>query len=187
MIKTYRPAGRLGLGAVAAASLAAISVAGCGGSPSASSSTSANGAGSSTGQGTVAASGAGKTLHACALLSASKASAIVGQTYTTATEASGGTMCSYKTTTAPIPLFIIITSGANAATWKGELATMEEDSGSAPMTLTGVGDRAAGSGTEIGVEDGTYIIDVHGGDPSSTGSAFPKSVALAKAIISALG
>jgi hypothetical protein len=187
VIKSHRRAGRLGLGAVAAASLAALSVAGCGGSPSASSSTSANGAGSSAAQGTVAVSGTGKALHACVLLSASKASAIVGQTYTAATESSGGTMCSYKTTTAPIPLFIIITSGANAAAWKDELATMEEDSGSAPLTLTGVGDRAAGSGTEIGVEDGSYIIDVHGGDPSSTGSAFPKSVALAKAIIADLG
>jgi hypothetical protein len=185
MIKTHRQAGRLGLGALAAASLAAMCVAGCGGSPSASSATSTNEAVPAA-QETTAANGAVKTLHACALLSASKASAIVGQTYTTATESSGGTMCSYKTTTAPIPLFIIITSGANAATWKGELATMEEDSGSAPTTLTGVGDRAAGSGTEIGVEDGGYIIDVHGGDPSSTGSSFPKSVALAKAIISAL-
>jgi hypothetical protein len=186
MIKTNRHAARLGLGAVAAASLAAISVAGCGGSPSASSASLAGGAGGSAAQGTVAVTGAAKTLHACALLSASKTSAIVGQTYTNATESSGGTMCSYKTTTAPIPLFIIITSGANAAAWKGELATMEEDSGSAPATLSGVGDRAAGSGTEIGVEDGSYIIDVHGGDPSSTGSGFPKSVALAKAIISAL-
>jgi hypothetical protein len=54
------------------------------------------------------------------------------------------------------------------------------------MTLHGAGDRAAGGGTEIGVQAGKYIIDVHGGDPSSTGSRFPKSVELARAIIAGL-
>ena len=48
------------------------------------------------------------------------------------------------------------------------------------------GDRAAGGGTEIGVQDGSYIIDVHGGDPNGTGTAFPKSIALAKALIAVL-
>ena len=106
---------------------------------------------------------------------------------TTATESLGGGMCSYATTTAPIPLFIIISPGSGAAAWKEELGTLEEDSGSAPATLTGVGDRAAGSGTEIGVQDGSYIIDVHGGDATGTGAAFPKSISMAKAIIAALG
>jgi hypothetical protein len=55
------------------------------------------------------------------------------------------------------------------------------------VTLTGVGDRAAGGGTEIGVQDGDYIIDVHGGDPSGTGASFPKSIALAQEIITKLG
>ena len=77
--------------------------------------------------------------------------------------------------------------GSGAAAWKEELGTLEEDSGSAPATLTGVGDRAAGSGTEIGVQDGSYIIDVHGGDTTGTGAAFPKSISMAKAIIAALG
>jgi hypothetical protein len=182
MIKTHR---RPGHRVAAAASVAALSVAGCGGSPSATSASAANGAAAA--QATAPASSTAKTLHACALLTAAQASAIVGQTYTSATESTGGMMCSYKTTTAPIPLFILITPGASAAAWKEELATMEEDGGSAPTPLTGVGDRAAAGGTEIGVEDGGYIIDVHGGDPSSTGSGYPKSVALAKAIIAALG
>lgn len=56
----------------------------------------------------------------------------------------------------------------------------------APITLSGVGDRAAGGGTEIGVQDGGYIIDVHGGDPSGTGAAFPKSITLAQATIAGL-
>jgi hypothetical protein len=40
--------------------------------------------------------------------------------------------------------------------------------------------------TEIGVQDGSRIIDVHGGDPLGTGNAFPKSMDVAKAVIAAL-
>jgi hypothetical protein len=95
-------------------------------------------------------------------------------------------MCSYATTDAPIPMFIIISPGAGTAAWKEQLGIMEEDGGSAPVTLHGVGDRAAAGATEIGVQDGNYIIDVHGGDPSGTGNAFPRSIEVAKAIIAAL-
>lgn len=184
MIKTHPS--RLTLGAVAA-SLAALSLAACGGSSAATSAGTANGpASTAAAQATVAAGGAASTVHACSLLSAARASAIVGEHYSSATESSAGSMCSYATTTAPIPLFIIISPGSGAAAWKEQLGTIQEDSGSAPITLNGVGDRAAGSGTEIGVQDGSYIIDVHGGDPSGTGNGFPKSIAVAKAIIAAL-
>jgi hypothetical protein len=180
MISTYPR--RLGLG-VAAASLAALSIAACGGSsPSTSAGSAAGGAATQP----PAAAAAAKTIHACSLLTAAKASAIVGVHYSSATESAAGAMCSYATTDAPIPMFILISPGSGAAAWKDELATLSEDSGSAPITLHGVGDQAAGSGTEIGVQDGSYIIDVHGGDPLSTGSDFPKSVALAQAIIAGL-
>jgi hypothetical protein len=178
--------GRLTLGAVAA-SLAALSLAGCGGSSTGSSAGTTNGqASAATAQATAAAGGTASAVHACSLMSAAKASAIIGEHYSSAKESLGGSMCSYTTTTAPIPMFIIISPGSGAAAWKEQLGTLEEDSGSAPITLNGVGDRAAGSGTEIGVQDGNYIIDVHGGDPSSTGSGFPKSVGVAKAIIAGL-
>lgn len=96
-------------------------------------------------------------------------------------------MCSYATTDAPIPLFIIITPrSSGTAAWNSELSTMEEDAGSPPVKLSGAGDRAAGGGTEIGVQDGSYIIDVHGGDPLGTGGAFPKSIGLANVIIAGL-
>jgi hypothetical protein len=120
------------------------------------------------------------------ILTAAQASAIVGVHYSSATESAAGAMCSYATTSAPIPLFIIISPGSGAAAWKEQMGTIEEDSGSAPITLHRVGDRAAGSGTEIGVQDGNYIIDIHGGDPIGTGSGFPKSAALAKAIVAGL-
>jgi hypothetical protein len=186
MIKTHPS--RLTLGTVAA-TLAALSLAACGGSsPGSSAATSAGTAnGNAAAQATAVAGGTASTVHACSLLSAAKASAVVGVHYSDATESMGGSMCSYATTDAPIPLFIIISHGSGTAAWKEELGTIEEDSGSPPMTLAGVGDRAAGGGTEIGVQDGNYIIDVHGGDPSGTGNAFPKSIEVAKAIIAGLG
>ena len=181
MIKRFPSRLSLGIGA---ASLAALSVAACGGgTPAGSSASSAGGAPS---QPTAAAAAAASTVHACALLTAARASAIVGVHYSSATEASAGSMCSYATTSAPIPLFIIISAGSGSAAWQEQLGTLREDSGSALVSLPGVGDRAEGSGTEIGVQDGNYIIDVHGGDPLGTGSAFPKSIALAKAIIAGL-
>jgi hypothetical protein len=187
MIKTHRS--RLTLGAVAA-SLAALSLAACSGSSlgsSAATSGTANGpASTAAAQATTAAGGTASTAHACSLLTAARASAVVGEHYSSARESLNGSMCSYATTTAPIPLYIIISLGSGAAAWKEQLGTLQEDSGSAPITLPGVGDRAAGGGTEIGVQNGNYIIDVHGGDPSGSGSAFPKSIALAKAIIAAL-
>jgi hypothetical protein len=137
-------------------------------------------------QATAAAGGAASTVNVCSLLSADKASAIVGVSHSAATEVSGGKVCDYATTHAPIPLSIMVEPGADAAAWTAELAIIQEGGGSAPVTLTGVGDRAAGGGTEVGVQDGKYIIDILGGDPNVASPAFPKSVALAQAIIAAL-
>jgi hypothetical protein len=98
----------------------------------------------------------------------------------------GGSVCDYATTHAPIPLSISVQQGAGAAAWTAELGIIQEGNGSAPVTLTGVGDRAAGGGTEVGVQDGKYIIDILGGDPNVASPAYPKSVALAQAVIAAL-
>lgn len=169
-----------------AAGLGLIGLAACGGSPAASS---AGSSGSSAG-GTAASpaatqAAAGKSVNVCALLTAKQASALVGFTYTKATS-SGGTMCSYATTSAPIPLFIIVSSGSGSAAWTDALGTLKEDGGEPPKSFSGVGDRAAGDGTQFDVQSGSWIIDVHGGDPSGNGSSFPKSTAVAKALISAL-
>jgi hypothetical protein len=174
-------------GGLAAATLGMTGLAACGGGAAGgSTATAAGGAGTqATGSG-----GGTAAVHACRLLTAAQASTIVGVKYTAARESmsgSAGSMCSYATTSAPIPLFIIISGNqGSAAAWKAELATVQEDAGATPITLNGVGSHAAGGGTEIGVQDGDYIIDVHGGDPLGTGHAFSKSVALAKAIIAAL-
>jgi hypothetical protein len=179
--------GRMACGIVAA-SLAVLGVAACGGgSAGSTAATSAGGAAGSTGTQASGSGGSTAAVHACSLLTAAQASTIVGAKYTAAHESMGGSMCSYTTTSAPIPLFIIISGNqGGAAAWKEELSTIQEDAGEAPITLSGIGSHAAGGGTEIGVQDGSYIIDVHGGDPTGQGSAFPKSLALAKTIISGL-
>jgi hypothetical protein len=137
-------------------------------------------------QATVAAGGAASSVPVCTLITAAKASAIVGVSYSSATQSSGGSVCTYATTDAPIPLSISVQPGSGATGWQAELGIIQEGSGSAPVTLTGVGDRAAGGGNEIGVQDGSYIIDILGGDPVAASNAYPKSVELAKAIIAAL-
>jgi hypothetical protein len=121
----------------------------------------------------------------CKLLTAAHASAIVGVHYASAHASHD--MCNYTPTNAPIGMFVIIFQGfqgAGRAAWQSELSTLAEDGGAKPVTISGVGDRAAASGLELGVQSGAQIIDVHGGDPN--GTKFTKSVAIAKAIISAL-
>jgi len=128
--------------------------------------------------------GAAGSTDVCKLLSAAQASTIVGVHYASAQ--SSPNMCNYTTTNAPIGMFIIIFHGGSDAAWHSELGTLEEDGGAKPATISGVGSRAAAAGLELGVLDGNQIIDIHGGDPNGTGSKFPKSIALAKAVISAL-
>jgi hypothetical protein len=125
------------------------------------------------------------TLDVCSLMTAAHASSIVGVTYSKATPATN--MCTYTTTDAPIGMYIIIfpNSGGTAA-WKEQLGSMAEDGGGAPVPISGFSGQAASDGTEISVQAGSDIIDVHGGDPSGTGSTYPRSIAVAKAIVSQL-
>ena len=125
-------------------------------------------------------------MHVCSLIGAAKASAIVGVSYSSATESSGGSVCTYATTAAPIPLSISVQPGSGATGWTEELGIIQEGVGAAPVTVAGVGDRAAGGGNEFGAQDGGYIIDILGGDPVVASNAYPKSAELAKAIIAEL-
>jgi hypothetical protein len=176
------------LAATASLLLVAVSAAACssGTTPTAASPASPAAASTpSTGGGTPGA-GATAQVDVCKLLTAAHASAIVGVHY--ASVHSSSNMCSYTPTNAPIGMFVIIfqgTQGAGVAAWKSELSTLQEDGGATPETISGVGDRAAAAGIELGVQAGDRIIDVHGGDPSGDGK-FTKSVAIAKAIIDAL-
>lgn len=162
---------------IAAVSLAAMSLAGCT-SNSTTTSSGGNPAATNTATSAATTSAAPASVDVCSLLTPAQASAIIGHTYTTATPATG--QCSYATTDAAIPMFIIV----SVQSWAEESATLTEDASGEPLVpISGVGDQAAGDAIEVGVQSGQWIIDIHGGDPDGTGAAFPKSIALAKAII----
>jgi hypothetical protein len=96
-------------------------------------------------------------------------------------------VCSYATTAAPTPMVITVTSNAgSAAAWTNELSTLQLGGGETPVTISGVGDRAATSVDSLGTQSGTWIIQVDGGDQTSVGGVFTKSIAVAKAIIAGL-
>jgi hypothetical protein len=164
--------------------LIALSATACssGSSPGSASGSGSGGSAAGTSQADPASS---SPIDVCSLMTAKRASSIVGVTYSKATPATN--MCSYTTTDAPIGMYILIflNSGGTAA-WKEQLGTMEEDGGGPPVPISGFSGQAASDGTEISVQVGSDIIDVHGGDPSSTGSTYPKSIAIAKAIASQL-
>ena len=165
--------------------LTAMSATACSGGSSPGSATS----GSTTGGSAAGTSQAGpastSSINVCSLMSAEHASSIVGVTYSKATPATN--MCTYTTTDAPIGMYIIIfpNSGGTAA-WKEQLGLMGEDGGGTPVPISGFSGQAASDGTEISVQAGSDIIDVHGGDPNATGSTYPRSIAIAKAIVSQL-
>lgn len=172
---------------LAAASLATSVLAGCQGTPSAGSaptgtSPAAGSAGSSSGGGSGAS--AGKQVNACSLVTAAQASTAVGSSVVSAKQGVGVDMCNYAGP--QTEFFTIVTPGAGAAAWKEQLATLQEDGSATPLPIAGVGDRAAGCGTEIGVQADGYIIDVHGADMNGNEKTFPDSVAMAKVIIAAL-
>ncbi len=159
-------------------------VAGCGGSAAG---TAASGSGTGAGSAgqppaSPAGGGAPASVDVCSLLSAAQASSVTGTTYTKTTSAND--MCTYITTDAPTNMFIILSDGSTAADWTDQVSTVREDAGGPPQTLSAVGDKAVGGGTEIGVLSGNRIIDVHGA--ADNGGTFTKAIAVAKAIIAAL-
>ncbi len=132
-----------------------------------------------------AGNGGSSSVNVCSLLTAAQASSITGVTYTAAT-AAGSKACTYASTVAPIPMTITVTPNAgSAAAWTDELSTLGLD-GVAAVTISGVGDRAATSTGSLGTQSGSWIIQVDGGDSTSTDGVFTKSIAVAKAIIAAL-
>jgi hypothetical protein len=176
---------RIRFPAAAGLVLIAMSATACSGGSSPGSAATGAGSGGSAAGTSQAGPAASASIKVCSLMTAKRASSITGVTYSKATPATN--MCTYTTTDAPTGMYIIIfTNSGGTAAWKEQLGTMEEDGGGPPVALSGFSGPAADDGTEIGVQVGSYIIDVHGGDPNGTGSAYPKSTAIAKAIASQL-
>ncbi len=80
----------------------------------------------------------------------------------------------------------VISNAGSGAAWTDELSTLQLGGGETPVTISGVGDRAATSSASLGTQSGSWIIQVDAGDSTSTGGGFTKSIAVAKAIIAAL-
>jgi hypothetical protein len=172
------------------ASLTALCLTGCGSSSSTGGSTSPTSIPAVSGASVdSSSSGGGRSSvpDVCAALTAAQATAIVGETYTVATSSAQGSMCSYTSTTSPVPLSITVMQDSGGSTaWTDELANLKTAGTTTPVTIPGVGDRAAASGRILGIQVGSRIIDIDGGDPETTSGGFPKSVSLGKTIIGAL-
>jgi hypothetical protein len=183
-MRTIRSLATAGL-ILSALSVTALSVTACSSASSAGSAASDSGTSQSSAGTSQAGPASSSTVDVCKLMTAKHASSIVGVTYSKATPATN--MCTYTTTNAPIGMYILIfTNSGGTAAWKEQEGTMAEDGGGPPTSLPGFSGQAASDGTEISVQAGSYIIDVHGGDPLGTGHAYPRSSAIAKAIASQL-
>jgi hypothetical protein len=135
----------------------------------------------------VATDGASASVNVCQLLTAAQATSIIGAAYTASTPSFGGKSCTYASTVAPTPMVITVTTNAgSAAAWTNELSTLQLDDGETPVTISGLGDRAATAIDSLATQSGTWIIQVDGGDQTSVGGVFTKSIAVAKAIIAGL-
>ena len=77
-------------------------------------------------------------------------------------------------------------NASSAGAWTDELGTLQQGGGDAPVTINGLGDRAATSVGTLGTQSGKWIIQVDGGDSTSVGGSFAKSIAVAKQLITAL-
>ena len=129
-------------------------------------------------------SGSAATLAPCDYLSAADASAIYGVALTSS-EADGA--CSYSGADATGFATTVNggLTGAKGPVWKNEVQSLGD-----ATKLSGVGDEAYGATGSIEVKivvlSGGTVIEVADADDSNT-TTFPKSVAIAKAIIAKLG
>jgi hypothetical protein len=123
-------------------------------------------------------------LKPCDYLSAADASAILGVTLTSSEE---GGACSYSGAQATGFATTVNggLAGAGDPVWKNEVKSL-----GGATKLSGVGDEAYGSAggieVKIVVRAGDTVIEVADADGSDT-TTFPKSIAIAKAIIAKLG
>ena len=182
---------------VALAALTAMTAAGCS-SSSKSPAAGAPASGAAQGAATTAAAGSGSgsgssqggssaDIDACKLLSAAQASSIGGETYTsaaTSTIAPGQDQCAYATSDDSNALTIIVYQPNSGVTFQ-TMSSVQAGVGTV-TNVSGVGDKAIAGAIELDVQAGSHLIAVEGADGMITGDD-SKSIALAKAVITALG
>jgi hypothetical protein len=148
---------------------------------------SSTGSGSSTTSDTPATTAGKRTgtaLNTCSLLSAAQVSALVGQTYTSATPktiALGQDQCTYANTAAAIDLTVIVYSSGSGVTFD---TLTSAQGGDAVASVSGVGDKAIAGDIELDIQAGDRAIAVQGAGPKGSS---PESVAVGKAVVAALG
>lgn len=176
---------------VAALLAVTVSIAGCNSSKKASSTDS--GAVATTAAAPAAAAGSDAVVASAPAAAAPSTSAGCPLTGAQATTAMGSTyadptvaydICSYLGSNNAFT--IIVHDATGVFDFNGTLATAKQDEGTDTSTaISGLGDKAAGTGLEIVVQSGGKTIDIRNADESPEGG-WPKSVALAKLVIAGL-
>jgi len=115
-------------------------------------------------------------------LTAAQVTTVMGATYGDPQNLNG--MCFY---TGSESLSIDVENASGLHGFDATLASAKQSQGTdTTTTIPGLGDKAAGVGQEIVVAADGKTIDIRSADSSSFGSAWPKSIALAKLIIAGL-
>ncbi|HZV27469.1 MAG TPA: hypothetical protein VFG00_14375 [Acidothermaceae bacterium] len=114
----------------------------------------------------------------CAL-TAAQVSSVMGTTYGDPQNFNG--ICNYASSSDSLSIHVMDATGIN--NFDATLATIKQDQGSdTTTTISGVGDKAAGTELEIAVQSGSKVIDIRNAD----NAPWPKSIALAKLVIAGL-
>lgn len=130
---------------------------------------------------TTAAAAASAASGGCPL-TAAQVTTVMGATYGDPQNLNG--MCFY---TGSESLSIDVENASGLHGFDATLASAKQSQGTdTTTTIPGLGDKAAGVGQEIVVAADGKTIDIRSADASSFGSAWPKSIALAKLIIAGL-
>ena len=131
--------------------------------------------------------GSSADINVCSLLSVDQATTLVAKypysASTPTTIAKGQDMCTYANT-GPLPDMIVIVYQANSGV---SFSTLTSASG-ATTSVSGVGDKAATGDIELDVQAGSRLIAVQAaGGIGYDGNTFAGAIAVAKAVIAALG
>jgi hypothetical protein len=128
-----------------------------------------------------AATGAGAAASGGCTLTAAQVTTVMGATYGAPQNTNG--ICLYFSSNDSLSIHVEDVSDLH--TFDAELASAKESQGEdTTTTIPGLGDKAAGVGQQLVVAAGGKTIDIR--DADTGGTAWPKSIALAKLVIAGL-
>jgi hypothetical protein len=130
-------------------------------------------------------SGNATDINACALVSASAASALMGQTFTGSSSqklAPGQDSCTYATSDDSQALQVIVYQPSSGVTWSMMKAVQSQAGKVTPVS--GVGDKAILGEIELDVQAGKHFVAIEGGPVNADASG---AESLARTIVTALG